>query len=140
MLFLESLSGHTIVCGYGIVGQHIVEILAEHGIRFVIVESNHDTAEHAREKGYSVIEGDATTSHALKNAEIASARAIAIAMDNDAKNLFTVLTARDLNKSIFIATRASDNLVREKMLEAGADYIVMPQNSASDEILSELTK
>ncbi len=137
---LESLSGHTIVCGYGVVGQRIVETLHEHGIKFVIVEYDHNVAAKSMEKGYDVIEGDATSSHVLKNAGIASARAIAIAMDNDAKNLFAVLTARDLNKNIFIATRANDKLVREKMIEAGADYIVMPQNSASEEIIAEITK
>ncbi len=136
----QKFSGHTIVCGYGVVGQQIVGILAEHGIKFVVVEMNHEVAQRSREKGYEVIEGDATTSHALKNAGIATARAIAIAMDNDAKNLFTVLTARDLNKGIFIATRSNDDLVREKMIEAGADYIVMPQNSASEEIIAELSK
>ncbi len=106
---LEQLSGHTIVCGYGVVGQRIAETLQEHGIKFIIVENNHDVAEKSRQKGYYVLEGDATSSHILKNAGIASARAIAIAMDNDAKNLFAVLTARDLNKNIFIATRANDN-------------------------------
>jgi voltage-gated potassium channel len=134
------LSGHTIVCGYGVVGQRIVETLLEHGIKFVIVEYDHEVAKKSIEKGYTVIEGDATSSHVLKNAGVATAKAIAIAMDNDAKNLFAVLTARDMNKNIFIATRANDRLVREKMIEAGADYIVMPQNSASDEIVAEITK
>ena len=137
---MEMLSGHTIVCGYGVVGQRIVETLLEHGIKFVIVEYDHEVAKKSIEKGYTVIEGDATSSHVLKNAGVATAKAIAIAMDNDAKNLFAVLTARDMNKNIFIATRANDRLVREKMIEAGADYIVMPQNSASDEIVAEITK
>ncbi|MCL4404920.1 MAG: NAD-binding protein [Candidatus Marsarchaeota archaeon] len=137
---MEELSGHTIVCGYGVVGQRIVETLVEHGIKFIIVEFNHDVAQKSRERGYNVVEGDATSSRVLKAAGIASAKAIAIAMDNDAKNLFTVLTARDLNKDIFISTRANDRLVREKMLEAGADHIVMPQMSASEEIIAEITK
>ena len=137
---MDELTGHTIVCGYGVVGQRIVATLIEHGIKFVVVEYDPDVVKKGIEKGYAVIEGDATSSRVLKGAGITNARAIAIAMDNDAKNLFAVLTARDLNKDIFIATRANDKLVREKMIEAGADYIVMPQNSASDEIVAEITK
>ena len=38
-------------------------------------------------------------------------------VDNDAKNLFAVLTARDLNKTIFIATRANDEFLKEKLIE-----------------------
>ena len=74
----------------------------------------------------------------LKAASIVTAKAIAIVMDDDAKNLFTILTARDINKNIFIATRANDEFLREKLIEAGADYVIMPQKSASKEILKEL--
>ncbi len=134
------LENHVVVCGYGVVGQKIVEVLEEHGIDFVIVEIAPQVVDHVKELNYKIVIGDATTSRALRMASITTAKAVAIVMDNDAKNLFAVLTARDLNKNIFIATRANDALVREKMVEAGADYIAMPQKSASDEILGELAK
>jgi voltage-gated potassium channel Kch len=63
-----------------------------------------------------------------------------VVIDDDAKNLFTVLAAHDMNKKLFIAARANDDFVREKLIEAGADYIVMPQRTASKEILNELLK
>lgn len=131
---------HVIVCGYGIVGQKVVEVLAEHNIRFAIIEIDPKKVEMLKETGYTVIEGDATYSRILKSAGIESAKAIAIVLDDDAKNLFTVLAAHDLNKKIFIAARANDEFVREKLIEAGADYIVMPQTTASKEIVNELFK
>ncbi len=133
-----SLSNHVIVCGYGIVGQKVVDILVENKISFVIIEINEKVAEKAKAKGYLVIQGDATMSSVLKEASIATARAIAIVMDDDAKNLFAILTARDLNKKIFIATRANDSFMHKKFIEAKADYVIMPQKSASKEILKEL--
>lgn len=131
---------HVIVCGFGIVGHKVVDTLLEHNISFVIIEMVPEAAAKAEELGYKVIIGDATSSRILKNAGIANAKAIAIVMDNDAKNLFAVLTARDLNKKIFIATRSNDDFVREKLVDAGADYIVMPQKTASKEIVRELLK
>lgn len=131
---------HVIVCGYGIVGQKVVESLLEHNIDFVIIDNNSDVVKKIDELKYKVINGDATSSRVLKSASIATAKAIAIVMDDDAKNLFTVLTARDLNKSIFIATRSNDDFVREKLIDAGADYIVMPQKTASKDIARELTR
>ena len=131
---------HVVVCGYGIVGQKVVDTLLEHNIGFVIVEIDPDVVKKAEELGYKVIAGDATSSKALRSAGILNAKAIAIVMDNDAKNLFAVLTARDLNKKIFIATRSNDDFVREKLVDAGADYIVMPQKTASKEIVRELLK
>ncbi|MCL4411529.1 NAD-binding protein [Candidatus Marsarchaeota archaeon] len=136
----DKLEGHVIVCGFGVVGQKVVEVLEEHGIPFVIIEIMPQVVEHIRELDYRVIAGDATASRVLRMASIATAKAIAIVMDNDAKNLFAVLTARDLNKNIFIATRANDAMVREKMLEALVRNIATPQKSASEEIFGEITK
>jgi len=134
------MEGHVIVCGYGIVGQKVVEVLTERNISFVIIEIDSKKVNKLRELGYTVIEGDATYSRTLKSAGIENARAIAIVLDDDAKNLFTVLAAHDLNKRIFITARANDEFVREKLIEAGADYIVMPQRTASKEIVNEIAK
>lgn len=135
-----SLEGHVIVCGYGIVGQKLIEVLYEHNVPFVVIEIDIHKVEHLRGLGYNVIEGDATFSKTLKSAGIDSAKAVAVVMDDDAKNLFTVLAAHDINKKLFIAARANDEFVREKLIEAGADYIVMPQRTASKEIVSEILK
>ncbi len=134
----KTLSNHVIICGYGRVGEKIVDVLSENNISFIIIELNAEKAESLRERGYSVLQGDATMLSVLKAASIVTAKAIAIVMDDDAKNLFTILTARDINKNIFIATRANDAFLREKLIEAGADFVVMPQKSASHEILKEL--
>ncbi|MEM3227913.1 MAG: NAD(P)-binding protein [Candidatus Micrarchaeaceae archaeon] len=134
------ISDHAIVCGYGIVGEKVVESLLNKGVKFVIIENDAQKVEKIKELGYNVVNGDATTSRALKEASIETAKAVAVAMDNDAKDLFAVLTARDLNQKAFIATRASDQFVKEKLIEAGADYVVLPQKSASKEILDEILK
>ena len=134
------LKNHVIVCGFGAVGQKVVDVLLENNNLFVIIEIDQKIAQKIAELGHKVINEDATLSKSLKEAGIENAKAIAIVMDNDAKNLFCVLTARDLNKNVFIATRANDEFVREKLVEAGADFIVMPQKSASKEIVKELFK
>jgi voltage-gated potassium channel len=134
------LDSHVIVCGYGTVGSKIVEVLAEHKIKFVVIEIDPKKIERLKNDGYAVVEGDATYSKTLKDAGIDDAKAIAVALDDDAKNLFTVLAAHDLNKRLFITARANDEFVREKLIEVGADFIVMPQRTASKEILSEISK
>lgn len=136
----KPMGDHVIVCGFGTVGEKVVDVLSGHNIGLVIIEVDGKKAQRARELGYSIVEGDATMSKNLKLAGIAGAKAIAICMDDDSKNLFTVLTARDLNKKLFITARANDDFVREKLIEAGADYIVMPTRSASREIVDELLK
>jgi voltage-gated potassium channel len=132
--------GHVIICGYGIVGSKIVEQLLDSGVSFVIVDMDAQKVEKLRGMGYNAIAGDATKASVLREAGIEGARAVAAVLDNDAKNLFIVITARDMRKEVFIATRANDEFVKEKLIEAGANQIVMPQVTASKEILREISK
>jgi len=137
---MEGYKEHVIVCGYGIVGERIVDILLEHKVNVVVIEMDHKKAELLRDRGIPVVEGDATTSKALKEAGIADAKAIAIAMDDDAKNLFATITAKSLNENIIIATRANDDLFETKLTDAGANFVATPNKSASDELFNEIIK
>jgi len=137
---MEGYKEHVIVCGYGIVGERIVDILLEHKVNVVVIEIDHKKVELLRDRGIPVVEGDATTSKALKEAGIADAKAIAIAMDDDAKNLFATITAKSLNENIIIATRANDDLFETKLTDAGANFVATPNKSASDELFNEIIK
>jgi len=137
---MEGFKDHVIVCGYGIVGERIVDILLEHKVNVVVIEMDHKKVEVLRDRGIPVVEGDATTSKALKEAGIADAKAIAIAMDDDAKNLFATITAKSLNENIIIATRANDDLFETKLTDAGANFVATPNKSASDELFNEIIK
>ncbi len=128
------------VCGFGVVGQSIARVLAEHHIPFLVVDIDPKMVELATSLGYPTLEGDSTQSRVLRTANVGAAKAIAVAMDNDAKDLFCVLTARDINGSIFISTRANDQFIREKLLEAGASQVVLPNRTASQEIINEITR
>jgi voltage-gated potassium channel len=132
--------GHVIVCGYGLVGEKIVDILLQHNIDIVVVDSNKSKIDLLSERGIRAVFGDATSSKVLKAAGVEKAAAIAVAMDDDAKNLFTVITARSLNDKIIIATRANDEFLKDKLKEAGARFVATPNKSASDELFRELTK
>ncbi len=134
------MENHIIICGFGRVGRKVAAVLKEHNIQFVIIDSNPETKDLAEELGYKLLTGDATSEKMLLSADIDKAKGLVAAMDNDAKNLFVVITSRKLNKSLFICTRTRDDMVIDKFREAGANFIVNVLRSATDEILSELSK
>ncbi len=136
----KELSDHVIVCGYGLVGEKIVDILLQHDIDLVVIDADKNKVDALNDRGVRAIFGDATSSKILKEAGVERARAIAIAMDDDAKNIFAVITARSLNDKITIATRANDEFLKDKLKEAGAKFVATPNKSASDELFSELEK
>lgn len=137
---VNDMRDHVIICGYGLVGENVADVLLQHNVKVLVVDQNESTVELLTERGVPAMRGDATSAKVLKAAGIDRARAIAIAMDDDAKNLFTVITARSLNAKIVIATRANDELLKEKLKEAGAGFVATPNKSASDELFKELVK
>jgi voltage-gated potassium channel len=73
------------------------------------------------------IEGDATQDKILLEAGIEDAKAIVITFNEDAFNVYTVLTARQLNHRLRIITRASNQIAEKKLLSAGANHVVLSE-------------
>ena len=123
---IETLVEHYIVCGFGRTGRQVaVEFQAE-GIPFVLVDSDPEQIEKAKELGYRVIQGDATLDESLLAAKIDTAICIIAALTSDAENLYTVLSAKTLNPRIRAIARASTEEAVQKLQRAGADAVVSP--------------
>jgi voltage-gated potassium channel Kch len=140
MAMKEQLKDHVIVCGYGIVGERIVDILIQKNVKVIVIDKNIDKVEILKRRGIDFILGDATSSKILKEAEIMNAKAIAIVFDDDAANLFAIITAKSLNPRILIVSRVNDELLKVKLEDAGANFVVTPNISASEELFEEIKK
>ena len=73
------------------------------------------------------IEGDATEEEVLIDAGIRNAKAIITTLPEDPDNVYVVLTARELNPSITIISRASNESSVYKLKRAGANNVIMPE-------------
>jgi voltage-gated potassium channel len=86
-----------------------------------------DTAlEHARERGWAWVRGDATEESTLMAAGIEHARSLTAALDTDAANVFVVLTARGIAHGLFIVARATTPSAEDKLRRSGADRVITP--------------
>jgi voltage-gated potassium channel len=136
---IETLSGHTIVAGYGRVGALVCAELAAAGQDFVVVELDPHTAEEIRSHGFSCVIGDATEEKVLEEAGIERARVLISAMPNDAENVFITLTGRQLCPHLLIIARAEQPSTVPKLKHAGADHVVMPAAIGAHRIVSLVT-
>jgi voltage-gated potassium channel len=123
---IARLEDHYIVCGYGRVGEEIARELEERRVPFVVVDTNPAKVEVARDAGYLVVQGDATSEETLTEARIGHCRAVIAASDSDATNTYITLTAKALRDDVFVVTRISTPAVEKKLRQAGADRIVSP--------------
>lgn len=123
---IESLSGHEIVCGWGRMGQAVVEELRRARRDVVVVEHKPEKVERLRAAEIPVVSGDATSETTLRAAGIERARGLVSCLNDDAHNVYTVLTARSINPQLFIVARAGEEGAETRLQRAGANRVVNP--------------
>ncbi len=122
---IEAMRGHMILCGWGRVGQAIARRLQASMAQIVVVDSS---ATRIATVDAPYVEGDATDEQVLRAAGIDRARVLVTALNTDADNLYVTLTARSMGPHLFIVSRAASQDAVAKLLYAGADRVVNPQD------------
>jgi Trk K+ transport system NAD-binding subunit len=112
--------GHVVVCGLGNVGLRVVEELVRLAERVVVVESKVDNPFIAtcRRQGCAVVIGDATIPEALRQARVATARAVIAATSADLVNLEIALLVNEIQPKQRVVVRVGDNVLAETFRQA----------------------
>jgi voltage-gated potassium channel len=137
---ISKLTDHYIVCGAGRIGAGVIREIARRGQDFVVIEIDEGVADKLLGQGYLVLMGDATNDEVLQAANIARARGIICAVSSDPDNLYITLAARDLNKTIRIVARANDEMGMNRLVKAGADKVVSPAITGSNQMAQVLLR
>jgi voltage-gated potassium channel len=126
---IEGLKDHVIICGFGRYGREVAMNFQHHRMSFVVVESAKAVIEEIQRSDDRIlyIEEDATHDDALLRAGITRAKALITALPDDSENLFIVLTARQMNPSLNIISRATEARSQRKLQLAGANHVIMPE-------------
>lgn len=123
---LDELTHHFILCGYGRIGSIIADELRRQGVPYVVIDRDSDRVHEAIARGGLAVEADASREDVLRRAGVERARGLIAAVGTDAENVYTVLTARGLNPSLFIVARVEMEGAEAKVRRAGADRVVSP--------------
>jgi voltage-gated potassium channel len=123
---LKEISGHYIVCGAGRVGRSVVGELIRSGVKVVLIDDNAERARWGTEQGVLTLVADATKDETLRAARVDVAKGLVAAIASDAENVYVALSAKELNRGLHIAARASDDQAVEKLRRAGATTVFTP--------------
>jgi len=135
---INRLEKHTIICGHGRVGAAAAKHLADAGKDFVVLENSPEEIAILQENQFLYMTGDATSEKTLIAAGIKTAGALMALLNSDPDNLFTVLTARELNPTLHIVARSESVYAESKILRAGADSIISPYASAGRRVADKI--
>jgi len=122
---IREMQGHVVLCGWGRVGQSIARYLLTSNDDVVVVDS---AADRISTVDGPAVCGDATDEEVLRAAGIDQARVLITALNGDADNLYVTLTGRSMRPDLFIVSRIASEAAAAKLVQAGADRVVNPQD------------
>ncbi len=138
---IDTLSGHTIVCGHGRLGNQVCEELEADGLSFAVIETDNQIVEHVLPQMKRLyIDGDATQDEVLTEAGIMRASTLISTLPKDADNVYVTLTAKGMNNELHIISRASEENAETKLKRAGADAVIMPERIGGSYMAHLVTK
>lgn len=137
---IESLSGHTIFCGFSRLGSLAAEELRKSGTTVVVIETSDVRANDAERLGFFVVRGDATLDESLTKAGIARAARLVSLLPRDSDNLYVILMAREINPSLYIVSRAEDDVGETRLKRAGVDKLISTYRLAARKLSDALVR
>ena len=137
---IERLSNHVIVCGYGRTGEILAGELAHRKRSFVVIDNDPERINEATSQGYLALTDDATEEQALIDAGIHRASTVVACLPSDAENVFITLTARNLKSDLQIIARGDLPSTEKKLLQAGADRVVLPATTGAVRMAAMITR
>ncbi|MFK7781122.1 potassium channel family protein [Psychroserpens sp.] len=133
---IEGFKNHIIICGFGRNGKQAARKLNAYNKPFVIIEKDKEIIEKHQDEDLAFVFGNANEDDTLIEAGVERASTLISALPNDADNLFVVLSARQINKSMSIISRASQETSYDKLKLAGANNVILPDRIGGDHMAS----
>ena len=94
------------------------------GTSIVVVENDDDRVVEAESLGLLVVRGDATLDETLTKAGVARAARLVSLLPRDSDNTYVSLMAREINPSLYIVSRAQDDVGETRLKRAGVDKLI----------------
>lgn len=118
---ISALSDHYIICGSGELAEVIIKKFIDENLNFVVITDKIKDLDDYSHHDILVIEGHSTEEIILEHAGINKAKGLISTLDSEVDNIVTVLTARNLNKDIYIIANSISKSGSEKLLKVGAN-------------------
>lgn len=134
------LRDHLVIIGFGTNGQNVVRAAKVANIPYVIIDFNPDTYRKQKQKGESIVYGDATNEEVLEIANADVARIIVVATHDPIATEMIVSAIRKVSPKarLIVRTRFMNDV--EGLRKLGADEVIPEEFETSIEIFTRVMK
>lgn len=136
----EVCHDHLIIIGYGINGQNVAKTAKQAQIPYVIIDANADAFHLAKERGESVVFGDASDETILRHVHVQEARVVVVAISDPQATLNIVQRVRSFTETAYLIVRTRYIREIEQLVRFGADEVIPEEFETSIEIFTRVLK
>jgi CPA2 family monovalent cation:H+ antiporter-2 len=133
-----TLTGHSILIGYGRVGSLVGASLKEAALPFLVIEDADKTLAKLRAEGIETVSGNAANGEVFAAANPEGAKRLILAIPNAFEAGQIVLRARAANPGINVIARAHSDAEVEHLKGLGADTVIMGEREIARGIVEEV--
>lgn len=137
---IASLDDHYIICGSGELAEVIINKFIDQNLNFVVITDKREDLDDYSHHDILVVEGMSTEEEVLEHAGIDRAKGLVSTLDSEVDNIVTVLTARNLNKNIYIIANAITKSGSEKLMKVGANKTLSAVEISGKRMAYSMTK
>jgi CPA2 family monovalent cation:H+ antiporter-2 len=128
--------GHTVLIGYGRVGQWIGEELEKIGVPLLVIDEKDDVVEKLKARKLAAFAGNGVAT--LQAANLAHAKALLVAIPDGFEAGQIVAQARARNKDLLIVARAHSDAEAAYLTDCGASVVVRGARKIADAMVAAL--
>lgn len=128
------LRDHVVIAGHGRVGTFVAQLLHRLDRGFVVIDSNPERADAAREEGLPTIFGDAAAEPVLEAAGVGRARLVIVTVPDPAGARLVIERIQHLNPEVHIVARSATAAQLEEFGRLGVYEAVQPEFEAGLEL------
>lgn len=134
----STLSGHTILIGYGGVGQAVGAALDAAGTTYLVIDAAEDSVADLRERGIEAFAGNAASPGTLALANPAAARCLVVTIADVFEAGQITQQAREANPAIRIVARAHSEAEADHLDGLGADIVIRAEGELACGMIARL--
>jgi monovalent cation:H+ antiporter-2, CPA2 family len=135
-----TLTGHTVLVGFGRVGGIVGRELKSAGQPFLVIEAGDKRIAEAKAAGIEVISGNAANESVLQLANLAEAKALFIAIPDTFEAGQIAEQARRANRGLSIVARAHADAEAEHLSRHGADLVIIGEHEIARAMIEHMNE
>lgn len=131
---------HIVVCGYGRVGQGVVNLLHSYGYPVVVIDQSERAIQQLRQEEIPYIYGNAASLQVLEKAKIHQAMSVVLALPDAMSTRLSLKRSLELSPKLDVVVYARSQSEIELYYQLGASEVVQPDFESSLELSAHLLR